>query len=475
MPDGLCRMGGSGDNATLHDRLSLAARRFSGLSFSSRQLAVAVAVCTVVLGAFYIATCPVGHIPDVWEHVYRISGIVNGDVVARPVQSVSALHASAENVGGSVDGGWILLSNEFDDGYDPGVMAIPEGAVSPSGLVDAPYNNSAVNSPIAYLPQIVVFAICKTLGMSALTTYYLAEWGMLLVYAACMAACIAVMPRFRKLSFAVLLFPALTFRYSFAISADSFTLAMAVLFTGVLFSCAFAPKAPSTWRVALLAGCGAVLALTKMTYLPLVLLMVVLCFMKGRLSRTGKAVVVLGAAVSVALSLAWLSTTQGYVTTPSIVPGGDVAQRVASLKANPFVFVDDYLYAIVHLQSNNLGNSLMLGLFWLFFLVVFASLVVASVLFAKGRAAELRGAGFLFLWASFAACAAVVTLVYLALWMQYTPAGQTGVLGLQFRYANPVFFMMMLVLFWTSADIYKSAKAGKLDFRATADGLHASA
>lgn len=433
-------------------------RRLVAWRIAPGRLAIAMAICTIALGAFYIASCPVGHIPDVWEHVYRISGIVNGDIVARPVDGKSALHSSDENVGGAVDGNWIILSNEFDDGYDPGVMVVDPAEVQQADLIDAPYNNSAINSPIAYLPQILVFVLGNALGLSALATYYLAEWGMLFVYAACMAGCVAVIPRFQKLAFLTLLMPSLTFRYSFAISADSFTLAIAILFTGLLFSCALGAEGPPFGRVGLLAGCGILLALTKMTYLPLVFLMLLLLVIRRRLGKAEKIVICAGALISLVLSLAWLSTTHDYVTTPSVVSSAAVAERVASLKADPLLFLGDYLHAIVGFQANNRGNSLMLGLFWLFFLIVFVALIAVTVAYARKRTQGLGKGGLLFLWICFAACTVVITLVYLALWMQYTPTSQEGVMGLQFRYANPIFFMLALVLFWSAGDMLKGRR-----------------
>lgn len=80
------------------------------------------AIGVVLIGGWYMLTTAPGHIPDVWSHIYRMAGILNGDVMARPVDSVSYLHGGTGNVGGHVDWEWIEYSQQHYDGYDPTVV-----------------------------------------------------------------------------------------------------------------------------------------------------------------------------------------------------------------------------------------------------------------------------------------------------------------------------------------------------------------
>ena len=145
----------------------------------NRLMPALAAAVILAMGFVLIAVTPAGHIPDVWAHTYRIDGIVNGDVLARPVDSTSILHSGSGNVGGCVSHDWIQFSIDHYDGYDPaavnadflerhgtGSTAAGSGANSASTAnttcVDTPYNNAAVNSPVAYLPQLAAFAIGTT-------------------------------------------------------------------------------------------------------------------------------------------------------------------------------------------------------------------------------------------------------------------------------------------------------------------------
>lgn len=154
-----------------------------------------VAAATVLFGMLCIVSTPPGHIPDIWAHVYRVDGIVNGDVLARPVDSKSLLHGTDGNVGGRVDWTWIDFSVQEYDGYDPAVVRKDTITVQDATGADVPYNNTATNSPVAYLPQLAAFALGKAFGLPAQVTYYLAECLMLAVYASFMGLAVAALPR----------------------------------------------------------------------------------------------------------------------------------------------------------------------------------------------------------------------------------------------------------------------------------------
>lgn len=209
-------------------------------------------------------------------------------VPARPVDSTSILHSGSGNVGGCVSRDWIRFSIDHYDGYNPaavnadflerygtGSTAAGSGTNSTSTAnttcVDTPYNNAAVNSPAAYLPQLAAFAIGATATLTPGTTYVLAEIIMLPVYAGCMFAAVAALPRWRLPTALLLVSPPLIFRYSFAISADSMAQALCLLFACLLFSCMADPRA-GNGRLTALMTVGVLMGMSKFTFTPLLLL-----------------------------------------------------------------------------------------------------------------------------------------------------------------------------------------------------------
>lgn len=396
-----------------------------------------------------IGTAP-GHIPDVWSHIYRIDGIANGDVLVRPVESRSYLHNSEGNVGGHVDWEWIDFSLQQYDGYDPTVV-IPDSIVEQDADgADVPYNNTATNSPVAYLPQLAGFVIGKWLGLPAQTTYYLAESIMLVTYACCMGLAVLALPRWRILIGLVMMCPLLIRRYSFAISADSFTQAMAFLLACLVFRTLY--RRVSVRFCVGLAVVAVCLAMCKFIYSPLVALIVFVPWMQ-RTWMTGSSIwrdsrlwiCLSGVLASFAWIVVWMRLTGWFVTTPMIVSYADMAAKKQSLLDGTGLFgaVSAILGAIIRCKANLdiVSDSIMIRAFWMAAAVV--TCVLAAVTVRKGLPARMT----VFWWSAWLISLGIILLTYLALWLQYTPAGVTVVDGMQHRYFYPLVVLVALCFF----------------------------
>ena len=113
-------VGHMSDASDASDAVSTPSTVFSRVAASAawkrlnRLMPALAAAVILLMGFMLIAVTPAGHIPDVWAHTYRIDGIVNGDVLARPVDSTSILHSGSGNVGGCVSRDWIQFSISAD-------------------------------------------------------------------------------------------------------------------------------------------------------------------------------------------------------------------------------------------------------------------------------------------------------------------------------------------------------------------------
>lgn len=422
-----------------------------------KHMPTIVTVATVVLGVFFIAVTSPGHVPDIWAHVYRIGGILNGDVLARPVDSKSWLHGSDGNVGGHVDWTWINFSLQEYDGYDPAVIRTDTITTQDAEGADVPYNNTATNSPVAYLPQLVAFAVGKTFGMSARATYYLAEFAMLAVYASFMGLAVAVLPRWRILVGISMLCPLVMYRNAFAISADSFTQACVFLLTCMVFRTLYRRVSLRYCiAMALLTVC---MAMCKFIYAPLMLLILLVPDMQHRLSETDAInsaiqrktlwrepklwICIIAVTVSSVWLVTWLRLTSWFVTTPMIVPSKDVDMKKQALLGSFSGGVQAIRAigkAMIHGKSNmdNPTNSIVI-LCCLVVLLVITALVVASTV-TKSLPVRMQ----VFWWCAWGIAVGIILLTYLALWLQYTPIGIDEVQGMQYRYFLPLTVLLVL-------------------------------
>lgn len=412
------------------------------------------ALCLFVPGLFGIVLTDVGHAPDVWTHVYRISGIVNGDVVARPVSSTSRYHSVAEeNVGGAVDREIVELSIEHYNDHDPGSV-LPESISGQQGeTIDVPYNNTAAYSPLAYVPQLAAFAAGKTLGIGALATYYLAEVTMLIVWTALGTLALMVLPRFRAPMLALMLFPAMWLPYSYAISADSLALILCVLHACLVFRGLDQPDARTFAAIGVV---GLLLAVGKFSNAPLFAIALAVPFVSGFTARWGNdratsptsqrannprsqrihslrggSVWIYACfALAVIADIIWLKLgTSHFTTSPSMVSQAVAAQRSASLLGNPLEPLAHIVYSIMHVEGAYLFGREGVAIFWF---GLAAGILLTLVLFLQTRS---RRALF-WLWVCLVVMVAAL-IAYLALWLQYTPDGVPGVMGVQYRYFLP--------------------------------------
>lgn len=408
-------------------------------SLPQRHLYALMALILLIPGGIGIAATDVGyHVPDVWAHAYRISGILHGDVIAHPVSATSEYHCIAsENVGGRVSLDLIELSIE-NTGRDGSAIDAASVVVASDGSVEAPFNNTAVYNPVAYLPQLAAFAAGEAFGASATAKYYLAEFAMLITYALIGAAAVVALPRRRWIAVAVLLFPGTWYTFSFAISADSFSLVLSILFACLTYRCV--SKKPTTRECWALGLTGLLMACTKFSNAPLFALALPLLMRKSRLGETYPVAVCFLAAV--AIDVAWMKLgTSGFATSPAVIPFDLVAQRTGEGLALLPTICRHMLYSAIHAEGSYRFGTQGVAVFWLGLVACLAA-AAAYARLSRGEAGTPR---YFWLYACLVIFAfAFVT--YAALWLQYTPDDLAGVDGVQYRYFLPALPICVLLL-----------------------------
>lgn len=428
-------------------------------------------------GVVKVAVMPIGKTPDVWEHLYRSSAILNGDIVARPVSSTSAYHAIAdENVGGCVDTALVRLSVEYASDFDLG--SINPGSVPDWSrpCIDAPFNNTAVYSPTAYLPQLAGLMISWMVDLDAEWTYHLVEATTLVVFLIAVMLALALLPRdgHRLVLMVCLVCIAHQTNADMSISADSFAFALLIVLAALLArSLDSLPRAGASTRpfpptlMAELILSGGLLAIGKIAYAPLlsVLWAVVAvrwCDMRASVRAAGLIAVPAGWL----LLLVWMRIgAHGYATSPTRVSQAMTEHRTASVISRPWEPLEDILWSLAHLQTHSDWDRFRLVLWWLCMVAIGVGLLLwicclrpplhqsrrrGSVELETDDSQLRRRVPWAWAWCWLMILASV-TLCYLALWLQFTPDGAAGVAGVQSRY------------FWIMAPLLVMAGMGICD------------
>lgn len=381
---------------------------------------------------------------DVWAHCYRVSSILHGEFVARPVDSVSAYHSDAsQNYGGRVSADIVQLSVD-NAGKDPSSVDPSSLKLNDDGTYDVPFNNTAVYSPVAYTPQLIGFALSDLLCLSAVTHFYVAEIVTLVFFVIISILSIAMMPKCKLGFTACLLFPLVWYPYSFAISADSLSLIFCFLFAALLVRCLISREHLAVTSAAL-GFCGLVLSITKFSNAPLFALAFVVPLCRKDLRRTWP--VVFFFLTAVAVDLFWMKAgTYGFATSPSVVSYEIVKSRNEGLINSLLVFIEHFYFSVVHFEGAYRFGREGVALFWLIWAVLLISSCTYIYFVLRDGCRSVPAFVPLYF------CLAIFVFAfisYFALWLQYTPDGSIGVNGIQYRYflpALPAYFVSLVLI-----------------------------
>jgi uncharacterized membrane protein len=289
---------------------------------------------------------------DERNHFLRVYQLSSGTILSE---------YSNQHVGGVVPSCAVTyLDNLYDVGTQPGnfhwrtFFQLPAGC-DPSATQFVPFENTAVYSPVSYLPQAVGVAIARLVHAPFPLLFYIGRLFGALAYIGLVYLALRVATGGRNVLLVVALMPmALTSASEY--SADTMTLALALLLVAGVVRCRQDPRA-ARWAFALAGGAAIGLALTKSTYgvLALALLAVPNTVLSSRTASMAAKVAVIAAAGVAALG--WTRLV-GYVALSaySYPPGVDPYAQLQYILAHPLSFAK--------LVVRTLGGSTTANLTW---------------------------------------------------------------------------------------------------------------
>lgn len=207
------------------------------------------------------------------------------------------------------------------------------------------FANTAVHSPLIYLPQAVGMMVARWISSSILTIVYAARVANLLFVIALIAAAVWLTPVHRWVFAALALTPMSLFQTA-SLSSDGVTNGIAFLFLGLIYRAAFGPHPAVSRRLLVgIVATAAALGLTKQMYYPLALaiLLVPPARLGGARGRAWACAVVAGATLSTLV--VWGAVVR-QVYSP-ILPWVDPIAQLARMFEEPSRFVWAFLRTLV--------------------------------------------------------------------------------------------------------------------------------
>lgn len=305
---------------------------------------------------------------------------------------------------------------------------------------------------LAYLPQALLYGMADLFHLPFALCYMLGRLGNLLLYAFVMFFAIKILPTGKRIAAVLGLLPTPLFIAS-SYTYDAVVFAFLLLGFAAFLDEILHPQRKLTFRrAALMLGAMVFASLPKAVYIPLLLLVLLLPQEKFG----GKRQLWLFRGAALLLFLLMMSTfVLPTLTNPSEVGdirGGDTstAKQLGVILGHPFAYLGLLLQSVgSNLFNFTLGPSVTLDLAYLGIVdsynaqAVTLILLVFVLLTDHMEATELPRRVKIWL---VVALAAVVALIWTALYLSFTPVGLPQINGVQARYYLPLLVPLYLLL-----------------------------
>lgn len=402
---------------------------------------VSTAALLLVFGTLTVFLMPPGQGGDEPNHFFRVNGLLNGVLVPTPTGinaptrfdacTVDYMYAASQR---SIREGPMRLGN-FDD--------YPSTCHGRTGAID--YDNTAIYSPVPYVPQLLGTGVMRVLGAGPVAAFYAARLLGLLAYIALALAALRLAPSGRLFFAGVALLPMSVIQAS-VVNTDGMSYGLALLAAALVLRLREREDPDRRGAVAL-AVVLAALALTKVPYIAFVgLLLVVPWRHFAPEARRGNLLRLAAAAVPVALLLGWNLLVSDL--TVNNLPTVDPGRQAKWIGQHPFAFLDILRHsmfsdatrfifvempgAFSFFRPTPVSPTLpMWGVVAAYVMLAFALAAGRQAAFVTGARERLAGA-----WVLGAALGGIA-LVFLALFLAWTDVGDKGVNGIQPRYFVP--------------------------------------
>lgn len=408
----------------------------------------------LVFGITLALLVPPGWNNDEREHIYRAQQLSTGQLAAQ-----AYIFAGNKAIGGYVPESLVMLLNDTKaqdlssrkaQSFDQNAhLAQPDNGRT----TRQQFANTALYSPIAYIPQVAAFWLGHDLGY-----FWIIILGRILGVLMVTTAAYYSIKHIKVgkwILFAIALLPSFTMQAA-TFGADAMALALSVIFVTCIVNLLFA-KAIAWRHAAGLTAVAIALAMVKSAYMPFLLLLPALPFMNKDL-RSWRHWLKLSIPLigSIAAGLWWISATH-YIEVVSYAANREVQQNF--VLAQPGMYLITLFYTFVTNLQIGMYGSLVGSYVWNtaplspLFAYLAVGAVLASVFVTDKReqlrglkqriATRLRGLR----WAAFLVGTTTILLTVTAVYVYFTPPYRTSIDGVQGRYFLPLLPLLLIGLY----------------------------
>lgn len=371
-----------------------------------------------VLMACYLSICYPGMAPDESSHFKRAFEISEGRFITRYI-------GDNGEAGGYLPKSLLLFSDS-------------EAVIDSENREEMSFNNTALYSPVNYFPQAIGIKLARYCTQKVRGIFYGGKIGSAIC---CLILCVLALrfiPFGKTVLFICMTFP-IALQEMVILSADGITIALSMFFIAYLFYLAYSSKNLSWIEIMLLLICGIMLALCKIVYVVLILLVLLLPESKFSSKKLEYGVKIGLICSAVFANLVWFRISSGYLV--EFQPGVDCIGQIKYVLTHLFSYYKIIIRTllvqlsswILTMTGGMMGamNIRITSIMWIMEVV----LLIYEVLTCKDKISHINGKDIFLLFFTFIMGSG---LIMTSLYVQWTPYRNEIINGVQGRYFIPI-------------------------------------
>lgn len=394
-------------------------------------------IIVIPLGILYCIANPLGKVPDEDYHARKAMAISKGNFFSYTNEEGDAV----DNLNTKVKELVTRQTSSYQEAWNR--LNIEETDEE----VELKYTTMALYAPICHLPQAIGIVIARTLGGGISVQCYAARLANFAVAVFLIYNAIKLVPFKKNIVFFLAMLP-ITLNEIASMAADALAISMCLFFICYILHLKFDDNKKQITKkdIVLIAISSVIVALCKIVYIPLVLLLFILPKEKfGTLKKKNITVIsiIVGAII---LNLIWLIYCSKFLV--AFNPGVDSGFQLKYILSHPITYLltvfrtlNTYFQMfIIHLCGEGLGSFNVQASV----LFVVPCIVLASMLFFVNDEKDIKIDIFTKIVCLFI-FVVIVALIYTSLYVQWTEAMKPVITGIQARYFLPILLLTAII------------------------------
>ena len=413
----------------------------------------------IIFGFLYIFITPPFEAPDETNHFYRAYQISEGKFIAEKTNN---------RVGGYLPKNLLVFTSQADDVEHSNVsidnikktIATINLPINCSERIFIDFPNTSLYTPISYIPQSISIFFLRILNAKLLFILYFSRLASLLFWITVIYISIKIIPFSKWLIVFLALLP-MSLSINSSINADVMTNALSFLTIAYVLKAAFSSKKFTKKDLTILALLGIFLALSKLIYVSLIGLILIIPrnkfnSLKHQLFSFSMIFILsLGFSVIAKKSINKLYTPYNKYNseyrddkTMTLIPKSNMYEQKSfitnNIKETVIIFVNSFISEFKTMTTSYIGR---IGL-WRIQLPYFIVLISYIIIFLLAISSNYQEFNFKISQKTifFTIPIGIIILIMLSQYLTWNPVGSEKVSPFQGRYFIPVFPSIFLVL-----------------------------